>query len=424
MTAVDEPGEVEFYTLPSADDYAYWERAIAAGIHQPLQEQNGTSPHGWQRINLADPAYAVPPDPPTILGLIYDGKRHVISGPPESTKTLVAYILLLEAQRAGQTVAIVDFEMGPTAARRLLGDVGATENEIAAIHYYEPDSPPANGYLALVVAGVRFVLIDAAAGAYDTSGLDDNARKDAEAFARTWIRPLWQAGVTTLVVDHVTKNADTRGKFTIGSERKVGQADVHISLEAVKSLSRGHTGIVKATVHKDRPGFLPRPTACMFHLSSDPDTHIISWEQKEPIAVEPVTGEFRHTIYMERVSKVMESNPGHAWSKNELEDAVEGKRDHIRQALNELVTDEHVIATESGKWLRYTLVRPFAPGSPPVRPGEHATNLAPSPHPLRGGQGEGRGEPGEENPGAGANPLRPEIAELADRYDDELRGDT
>lgn len=415
----DEPDEVEFYVLPSADDYDYWEKAIAAGIHQPLKETNGSSPHGWERINLADPAYAIPPDPPNILGLLYDGRRHVISGPPESAKTLIAYILLVETLRAGQTVAIVDFEMGPTAARRLLGDVGATEDELAAIHYYEPHDPPTNGYLALVLAGVRLVLIDAAAGAYDTSGLDDNARKDAEAFARAWIRPLWQAGITTLVVDHVTKNADTRGKFTIGSERKVGQADVHISLDAVKPLSRGNAGIVKATVHKDRPGFLPRPTACMFHLTSDPDTHQISWEQKEPIAVEPTTGEFRHTIYMERVSKVMETNPGHAWSKNELEDTVEGKRDYVRAALQELITDEHVVATQDGKWLRYTLVRPFAPGSPQVRPGEVAQPRPSSPHPLQGGEGRGANPGAHAQPEGGAN-LRPEIAELANRYQEEL----
>jgi hypothetical protein len=43
----------------------------------------------WPTLNLADPQYAIPPDPPAIAGLLYQGKRHVASGPQESAKTLI-----------------------------------------------------------------------------------------------------------------------------------------------------------------------------------------------------------------------------------------------------------------------------------------------------------------------------------------------
>lgn len=393
MTDTHEP---EFFDLPSADDHAYWERFVAAGLHQPEPAHaNGSDGTGtaWQRINLADPLYAIPAEPPAILGLLYNGKRHVISGPPESTKTLIAYRLLLEAMRNGQAVAIVDFEMGPTAARRLLEDCGATPDELAATHYYEPDTPPEDGWLHIVLAGVRLVVIDAAIGAYDTSGLDDNARKDVEQWAAAWIRPLYRAGVTTLTVDHVVKNAENRGKFTIGSERKLGGTDVHLSLESLKALHRGGTGMVKINVMKDRPGHLPRPTAYIVDLRSDPDTHQINFEFREPIVVEDSTGEYRHTIYMERVSKFMEQNAGHRYSKNELEQGVEGKAEYIRLALQELCADSFVMAIADGKWLRYTLVRPFVPGSSPVRPDEGDTGFVPSSPSLQG-----RGTRDETNP--------------------------
>lgn len=399
-----EDDQVEFFDLPRADDYAYWEAFIAAGLHQP-EKANGSRVEGYTWVSLADPAYTIPPDPPTVEGILYAGRRHVISGPPESTKTLVAYLLLLQALRQGEGVAILDFEMGPHAAATLLRELGATADELAAIHYTEPDNAPSDlDVMRIVTLGTSYVLLDAAAGAYDVTGLDDNSRKDAETFAAKWIRPLWQAGIATLVIDHVTKNADTRGKFTIGSERKTGQCDVHLSLEALKPLHRGSNGLVKVTVHKDRPGHLPRPTVCLIDLTSD-DDHQIAWELRQPVVVEPVTGEFRHTIYMERISKAMETNPGHAWSKKQLEEAVEGKRDYIRAALNEMVADEHVVATVDGKNLRYTLTRPVAPGSPQGRPGEGDTHLAPSPLPLRGGRGDGATAAGDQTTGAGATPI-------------------
>lgn len=398
MTDTHEP---EFYELPSADDLDYWEKFIAAGLHQPPAE-NGNTSHGWQRLNLADDAYAIPAEPPAILGLLYNGKRHVISGPPESTKTLVAYRLLLEALREGQTVAIVDFEMGPTAARRLLEDIGATADELAAIHYYEPDTPPHNGWLALVLAGVRVVLIDAAIGSYDVSGLDDNARKDAEAWASAWIRPLYRAGVTTLTVDHVVKNADNRGKFTIGSERKLGGTDVHLSLETLgNALHRGGTGMVKINVHKDRPGHLPRPTAYIVELTSDPDTHKIEFEFRTP---EPTPhtddGGFEPTIYMGMVSKHMESYPEVAFSKNTLAKEVGKRADLVRKAVDMLHAKGHLaVSGKSGGHPIFTLVRPFVPSSSHFVPDEGDPHFVPSSQSLQG-----RGRWDEPNPD---QPLRP-----------------
>src|SRR3954465_10608280 len=105
-------------------------------------------------------------------------------------------------------------------------------------------------------AGVTLTIVDAAAGAYDVSGLDDNKRAEVERFGRTWIVPFWQAGGTTLLLDHVVKNSETRGRYAIGSERKLGQVDVHLGLEALTNISRGGHGLIRVTVHKDRPAHL------------------------------------------------------------------------------------------------------------------------------------------------------------------------
>jgi hypothetical protein len=173
---------------------------------------------------------------------------------------------VLHAIRAGRQVAIIDFENGPRATRRLLVDLGATNDELGGIYYVEPDGPPtAADVESIVGAAVELVVIDASMGAFHASGLDDNKRQDVEAFAAQWVTPLCQAGVGTVVLDHVTKAAEGRGKYAIGSEREVGQVDVHLGLEAVGTpLTRGGSGLVKVRVHKDRPGFLQRQRGLRF----------------------------------------------------------------------------------------------------------------------------------------------------------------
>lgn len=361
----------------------------------------------WRRRDLTRPELLVPPDPPAIQGLLYAAKRHVLSGPQESAKTLIAYHLLLQAHRDGHPVAIVDFEMGEHAATRLLVDLGATPSELANLYYTEPDGPPTpDDITSLTTHGTRYALIDAAAGAFDATGLDDNSRKDAETFARLWIRPLWQRGIATLLLDHVTKDRESRGKYAIGSERKTGAADIHLGFDALKALSRGGNGLVKATVHKDRPGFLARPTAAMLDLTSAPDTHAITVQIRDPHPTDD-HGDFRPTIYMERVSRALEKNDG-PMSRNEIEEAVKGKRDYVRDALDWLLKDGHTTEIDGPRRARIvTLLKPYlkpqddlAPTSPPPRPGEvvvSSPDFAPPRPPLTGGEGEDGGHDDAKN---------------------------
>ena len=73
---------------------------------------------------------------------------------------------------------------------------------------------------------VTLAIYDASVGAFDLAHLDDGKRGDAEKFARLFVRPFWQQGIATVVIDHVTKSKDGRGRYAIGSERKLGGADV------------------------------------------------------------------------------------------------------------------------------------------------------------------------------------------------------
>jgi hypothetical protein len=297
----------------------------------------------WSPVNLANLEEREPVTP-SMSGLVYPGRRHVWSGAPESGKTLVAYLVGLEHLRAGGTVAVVDFEMGPYDARDRLRDLGATVDDFARLLYVEPEGVPASDTILGDLVdefAPTLVVIDAAAGAYDLQGLDDNKRADAEWFARALITPLWQRGIATVTLDHVTKNSEARGKYAIGSERKVGGADVHLGFEAVVPLGRGRTGLVKIVTHKDRFGYLPRPRAAELELRSDRETHAITWTWREPEDEDPAGDTWRPTQLMQRVSEYLAAQ-GEPVSRNAVEKNVTGQGKYLRQAIDALVADGHV----------------------------------------------------------------------------------
>jgi hypothetical protein len=301
----------------------------------------------WPRVDLADPAYDQLTEQPAVCGIIYRRKRHAISGAPETLKTLVALILGLEHIRSGEgNVALIDFEMGPHAIRALLRDLGATDTDIVNFYYVNPTGPPdPTDFDALIAAGVELVIIDAAAGAYHISDLDDYKRADAETFAQLWITPLWLRGITTVALDHVVKNSENRGKFAIGSERKLGIVDVHLGFEAIKQLHRGSDGLVKIHTHKDRPGHLPRPHTAEVELHSDPETHRITWEFK-PVGAKHADAArdngWRPTVLMDRVLEYLERQSEPVTS-NTVAAAIRGERKWKLEAIRCLIADGTIV---------------------------------------------------------------------------------
>jgi hypothetical protein len=302
----------------------------------------------WEPINLGE-LEERPPVKPTLggVGLIYPGKRHVFSGSQESAKTLAAYAIALEAIREHDLgVALIDFEMGQWDARDRLREMGATPEDFERLAYVEPDTAATDATIADVIERApSLVIVDAAAGAYGIQGLDDNKRQDVEAFARAWTQPLFQHGIASLVIDHVTKNAETRGRYAIGSERKVGGADVHLGFETVKPITRGGHGLYKIVTHKDRGGWLPRPRAAQLELHSDPDTHALTWTFK---AAEDDTADeaWKPTVLMDRVLEYLSHNP--PTSRSALANAVPGKRAYVLQAIDCLI-DEHRLTVQDRK---------------------------------------------------------------------------
>lgn len=334
-------------------------------------------PHSWLPANLLELA-ARPPEPPTIGGLLYPGKRTVLSGETESMKTWLALILAKAEMDIGLTVAWVDLDaMGPGAMLERLQLLGADNEAIAdRFLYYQPSQtlePALIKELTDTVTdrGIRLFVIDAFNPALTLHGLDPHATVDIEKFWTHICDPICNAGAATVLLDHVAKNAETRGKYAYGSERKASGAIVHIGFRLLEPLTRGGSGKSLLTVHKDRPGMLPRPTLGRLSLSSD-DSHV-EYTLEPDLSHEG--DRFRPTILMERISTTLEREPQPATS-NWVEENVAGKGPALRTALQVLV-DEGYIARQPGpgKSTLHTSIRPYrqttdtpTTGASPVRP--------------------------------------------------------
>lgn len=331
----------------------------------------------WQPIDLSE----IPDEPPVQpslggMGLAYPGKRHVFSGPQESAKTLCAYLLGLEVMRAGGAFCLLDFEMGRWDARNRLRELGATQDELREIVYFDPEGKMPErvpGQVIELVQGKEaVVLIDASAGAFAYQELDDNKRMDVERFAAVYVEPFRRAGIATLVIDHVVKSTEARGNYAIGSERKVGQTDVHIGFTVVTPIKRGTTGVYKLTTHKDRGGFLKRGKLADLELRSDPETHDITWDIRAATEVDP-DHPFRPTVKMEQASKWLERQMEERVPMSHIEQGIGGDREAGRLAIQILVDDGYFQEEKGPRNARLmTIVRPYRE--------EHDDLSATSPH--------------------------------------------
>jgi hypothetical protein len=328
---------------------------------RPPDDTGATPAAGWVRVDLTDDDLAKPSDPPAIADLVYLGLRHHLSGVPEAMKTLVALILGLELIRAGHgTFALVDFEQNASTVRRILDDLGATREELERIQYIAAPGPPTDDDIdQLIAGGVALVIIDAAAGMFDASGLDDHKSADVEKAARQWITPFHRRGTATLLIDHVVKNAEQRGRFAVGSQRKAGATDVHLGLEIKKQLSRGTDGLIVVHTHKDRPGWLRRPRAAEIEIHSHETTHALTWTIRPATTAGSTDDDWRPTHLMAKVSTWVATQPAPV-SKNQIEKAGLGKAQYVRQAVDALHADGYFTAADGPRnSTLYTSVKPY-----------------------------------------------------------------
>lgn len=335
-------------------------------------------PGGWVAVDLSafvDGSYA-PPAPALLqrtdgARLVYPGRVHWLSGEPEALKSWAALLACAQVLEQGGRAVYVDLEDGPGGIVARLLAVGVSPAVILERFAYLSPQGPLNharrADLEQVVVGAAVLVIDACTEALAQQGLSSKDDTDIA----TWLEllPRWagRLGPAVIVLDHVVKDAESRGRWATGSQHKLAGLDgVAFTLESVHRGGVGLAGRSRLWVEKDRHGQV-RGTATVRSTGGRDwagDLIVDSTGPLLDIYLEPPAvqvGPFRPTMMMQRVSEAL-AGAAAPLSTRDVEDRVPGKAATVRQALALLVDEGHV-AVDPGHHnsKQHRLLSPYPP---------------------------------------------------------------
>lgn len=297
--------------------------------------------------------------------LIYPGKTHLFQGETESGKTWLALVAAVEVLEAGGRVLWVDYE---DTARTLAGRLWALRVDPALwarVDYINPTGPlrgkdgVAHTGGAAHLAGLLrantygLAVIDGLSVAMGVEGLDMNSANDVGAFYGRLPNVLAAHGASVLLLTHVTKNAETRGKYALGSQAwNSNVSGAAYGVEVRRSWSRAKLDPVEGLVHvkvaKDRPGgvastgtvvasvqVISTPDGCLeFRLRSPEDV----------VEVPPMP-------LVRAILDHVRTYPGASGS--DIESHVSGKAEIVRAAKKWLVSQKLLTVEHVGRGHRH-----------------------------------------------------------------------
>ena len=205
-------------------------------------------------------------------------------------------------------------------------------------------------------------VIDGVTEAMTLHELDPSNNSDAARFGRLVPRTIADYGCATVSLDHVTKAAEGRGRYSIGAVHKLNGLDgAAYILENRRPFGIDMQGVSTIRIAKDRPGQLRKYAVAnksgMFWFADlIVDTTLDGLTEGVASVAPPVASdsELKPTIIMARISDTLAAKPDDGLPQRVLCDVVTGKAATIRLALSYLIADGYV----TPKW-PHKLIRPY-----------------------------------------------------------------
>ena len=272
--------------------------------------------------------------------LYYHGKVHSLAGEPNVGKTWIALLSVVEVIKDGQRAMVIDYEdtLATTASR--LRTLGLTVDEIlAGLIHIAPEVNIKGGMVpdevADAAAECALVVIDSVGEALAACGLSQDADGDVAQWMQRVPRRLAARGPAVVLLDHLAKNSDTRGRWAIGSQRKLAAIDgaAYGAELAGTGFSKSKDGFVKLVCNKDRGGNFANGTriATLHFQPSHEQLHV---DVECNVYDADTPADHRPTHVMEAVCKHLHTFGD--TSARVLCKEVTGKTDIVRRAIEEL----------------------------------------------------------------------------------------
>lgn len=391
QTAARDHSELDF----DVDDELTDPTAEGEALPKGDQGEDEDAPDSWRPRDLSAILNGtVPRVEPTLLprsdghALLYPGKVHSMHGESESGKSLILMGEAVRIMKAGGDVLWLTFDSDEEEDVSRALRFGATPEEITAhLHYIRPEVAPGEAresFRAMLQHTYTLAVIDGVVDAMGliTSGAKGDPNEVFSLFFRILPKRLARyTGAATVMVDHVTKDAESRGRFAIGAQAKMAAitgAAYLVEPDKENAPMGGSVGSVILRVGKDRPKEVRRycgprrardRTQEAARVTFD-DTGEFTIMTVDPAETDPYIlsdGDSKDgrgpTVdipfgIMQAISEFLEARP-EGMAKKDVEAGVTGNAGRKRLAMKELVRLHYVSETTVGTSKILTLLVPY-----------------------------------------------------------------
>ena len=303
--------------------------------------------------------------------LIYPGRLHSIYGEPGHGKTWVSLHLVKERIEANETVVYLDYDEddgGKSMALRLMS-LGANPTLVGEhLRYLNPQGMGTN-QLAWVKLKQQIkqwkptlVVVDTMAPALVELGLNekDNAEVGAWYAHARWLLRGLNPQAALVIVDHVVKSGEGRGRWARGAGDKLGRLHAAYAVESTVPFSRTNPGHIRLIIAKDRGGEVGREGEAAAIVKFNPydnGTRLdIAVDTPESADLSTLAAQFENkkVIVRDRMMTALRSHTD-GLTYSELKRAVRTTGPEGTEVIDEAIDNGDVIADNNGRSTRYKL---------------------------------------------------------------------
>lgn len=378
---------------------------VQAGSTPVASVQNGSmesheasknASSSWQFEDLTQLASGIElPPTPTVFqredgqGLFYRGAVNDLHGEPGCGKSMIAQIATAQELKADRDVIYIDYEdSARNVVKRLLLLGVSGEQIIGHLHYVRPSAKPSSptslgGWRETLdyADTATLAIIDGVTSCLAYAGLDSNSGDDIAAWYNTMPRLISACGPAVVLIDHVVKSKDNRGRYAGGSMQKLALIDgISYSVDMTKPVGKGVKGTIVIKSGKDRISEIEEHCAVNWsngsHLreaarieinSTDPKLMHVTIARPNMMPSEDRQAkrdDFRPTGLMEKISQLVE-NAIEEPSQSELFDALKSDGSSAKTAIMSkairLLLEEGYVTNRASRHNRacYRSARPY-----------------------------------------------------------------
>lgn len=314
-------------------------------------------------------------------GLLYAGRTHFLWGEPSSGKGWIALTACRQVLDAGGAVVYIDLEDTDAGIVGRLVALGASPADLARFHLARPRGPLGPAELAdiearALAANPELLVIDGIAEALMADDVEEQDNIEVTRWLRRVPRRLAETtGAAVVMVDHVAKSREDRGRWGRGAGAKLAAIDgIAYVVEVRDPFSRNVAGLVDLRVSKDRHGAVGPvgAVAAHFHIEPQGGGAVVRTRLEPPSADE---AEGKPTKAMTHISGVVAANPGLSRAQLVKSHRAGYGEPIVNRAIDVLIGAGHLHAERKGRSVVLTSLRPY-----PDPGGEAATLLTDEPY--------------------------------------------